>query len=50
MDLEIEAGDMKEEQEPRQSFEVASLPRNVSYMKGEYEYAMLIMPCWPNIQ
>ncbi|KAK1903173.1 Zinc finger protein 638 [Dissostichus eleginoides] len=43
MDPEIEAGDMKEEQEPQQSIEVASLQRNVSYMKGEYKYAMLIM-------
>ncbi|KAI9534436.1 hypothetical protein NQZ68_012669 [Dissostichus eleginoides] len=29
MDPEIEAGDMKEEQEPQQSIEVASLQRNV---------------------
>lgn len=31
MDLEIQVGDMKEEQVPQQSFEVVSLYKSVSY-------------------
>lgn len=35
MDLEIQVGDMKEEQVPQQSFEAISLHKGVSNRKGE---------------